>query len=350
MAAYQLRRCAQELTDAERAELLRRVRPAALSAAQAPDPAAELARSPAAPAQPGSAAAAPPYGDKCGRSEKRRRLANGNGSERADDREGTPCASGPDLRRVDAGSWESGEEDCADGGTNDLCGARRRRLASADSWGSGGRQHADGVEGLMSAKEPSDPNGSGEGVLSAQEERAVALLALAASKAPAQGPARPPTTYPGSEGGACDPDALQAHTGTLRAHSPAAAPAQGPARVPGSGGAAADAAGWEAGAGVGLGLTADATRVLAALSPDAVRRVLAALAARFPRSTAALLSGALPPAAAELLITQLEAADAELAAAGALSCCECKSEGCCSPQVAGRLDAAERGLLRQACS
>lgn len=65
-----------------------------------------------------------------------------------------------------------------------------------------------------------------------------------------------------------------------------------------------------------LGLEATATRVLAALDPPAVRRVLGGLAARFPRSTAALLCGRLPPAAAELLTLRLEAADAALVAEG----------------------------------
>lgn len=302
MAAYQLRRCAQELAGAERAQLLRRVRPAALPDAQAVDPAApDLARGQAAPAPPGGAAAALPNGSDRTHRGKRRLVADAHVAGRAGDGEGSPCAGGADLRPAEAGSWESGGGDGADDGGNELCwgGERRRRLANAGGWESAGCEHSGGMEGSLIAR----------------EERAVALLALAASGAPAQGAARPAAAPPGAAGDACGPSALEAHhRGAMRAHPPAATPARGPAHV--AGGAGADAAGYDAALGLGLGLTADATRVLAALSPAAARRVLGALAGRFPRSTAALLSGALPPAAAELLIARLEAADAELAAAG----------------------------------
>ena len=322
MAAYQLRRCAQELANAERARLLRCVRPAALPAAQAPDPAAELARGQAAPALPGSAAAAQPGAGDDGRGAKRRRPADKHAEGGGD----SPCAGGAGLRPVEADSCEVREGDCAHGGEEVRGGKRLRRLASTDTCGGGGTEHAAG----------------GEGTLSAREERAVALLALAASGAPAQGPVRPAAAPRGTAGSAFGPDALEAHGGAaLEARSPAATPAQGSAHAPGSEGAAADAARWEAGlggrpgsmapseavrdqiaagqvngSGLGLGLAADATRVLAALSPAGVRRVLGAMVGRFPRSTAALLSGALPPAAAELLVARLEAADAELGAAG----------------------------------
>ena len=302
MAAYQLRRCAQELADAERAALLHGVRPAALPDAQALDPAAEPARCQAAPAAPGGAAAALPNGSDRTRSGKRRRLANGPEEGGAGDGDGSPFAGGSDLRPAEASSWESGEGGGADGGSDESCGGgkRRRRLAVAGSRESEGYEHT----------------GGGEGSLSARENRAVALLALAASDAPTQSAAVPAAAPSGAAGDACDPDAWEAcRRGPVGAHLPAASPARGPAHVPA--GACADAPGCDAGSGLGLGLTADATRVLAALSPAAVRRVLGALAGRFPRSTAALLGGALPPAAAELLIARLEAADAELAAAGA---------------------------------
>lgn len=289
MAAYQLRRCAQELADAERAQLLSAVRPAALPAERALDSAAELAR--------GQAAAALPNGSENGRSGKRRRLPEGHEAGHTDDGEGPPCAGGADLQPAETGGRESGEGACADGRGSGSCDAGRgqRRLVDTGGWGSGGSEHA--------------------GTLSAREERAVALLALAASDAPVQGAAVPAAAPPDAAGDACGPDALKARgMGPIEAHPPAATPARGPPHVPA--GAGADAAGCGAGLGKGLGLAADATRVLAALSPAAVRRVLGALAGRFPRSTAALLGGALPPAAAELLIARLEAADAELAAAG----------------------------------
>ena len=303
MAAYQLRRCAQELADAERAALLHGVRPAALPDAQALDPAAEPARCQAAPAAPGGAAAALPDGSDRTRSSKRRRLADGPEAGGAGDGDGSPFAGGSDLRPAEAGSWESGEGGGADGGSDESCGGgnRRRRLAVAGSRESEGYEHT----------------GGGEGSLSARENRAVALLALAASDAPTQSAAVPAAAPSGAAGDACNPDAWEAcRRGPVGAHPRAASPARGPAHVP-AGARVGGASGCDAGSGLGLGLTADATRVLAALSPAAVRRVLGALAGRFPRSTAALLGGALPPAAAELLVARLEAADGELAAAGA---------------------------------
>ena len=101
MDAYQLRRCAQELADAERAQLLSAVRPAALPAERALDSAAELAR--------GQAAAALPNGIENGRSGKRRRLPEGHEAGHTDDGEVPLVPEGQTCSRQRQAAGRAGE-------------------------------------------------------------------------------------------------------------------------------------------------------------------------------------------------------------------------------------------------
>ena len=250
MAAYQLRRCAQEAADAERAALLCRVRPAAL------------------PRPPRDPPATPRTGAPGGT------------------RRGTAMTS----------SYDPGSGRCG----------KRRRLASERAEGAAGEGSGLGRAGLESGAE----------ALSMREERAVALLALAATNSP-------PRWVVGSDATrCCAASALERRTRhqrrLQRPRRQLRQPCRGCRGVPAAAVGAAPAVPGDAasGIGLGLGLEATATCVLAALEPAGVRRVAGALAARFPRLAAALLCGGLPPAAAELLTARLEAADAALAAAG----------------------------------
>ena len=329
MAAYQLRRCAQEAADAERASLLASVRPAALPAAAArPADCArdgdrgangEGAQPTRGGAQPG-AERAPPAGAATRGASRAHGAAVGC-------RDPVPSAPG-------AAAGERPQGGCAP--THEARGGKRRRPARACAGAPAARQgghegaageregakrqrRADacaGAPGATAAAEGAGrEKGGDEGALCLREERALALLALAASDYAAAGPgtvtasgaAAAAAGSPGDREGASGARPA-GHRGRARG---AAASAAGAAGAAGSGGAT-DAPSMDQ-----LGLDAPATRALAALDPAAVRRVLGALAARFPRSAAALLTGGLPPAAAELLTARLEAADAALAAAGA---------------------------------